>query len=122
MSAALTSLGVAHVNERRTDDGLFSIDIAVDPCMLAIEVDGPTHFVRNTRQPLGLTRGRARLLAARGWRVVSLPFFEWPGGKAAGGAQEAKSRQEYVRQLLARAGVPGFAEAAAGEQATSGGV
>jgi len=40
-------------------------------------VDGPHHFTANTQAPLGETAGRRRLLAARGWTVVSIPYFLW---------------------------------------------
>lgn len=41
------------------------------------QVDGPHHFTANTHTPLGETAGRCRLLAARGWTVVSVPYFLW---------------------------------------------
>jgi hypothetical protein len=66
-------------SEHKTDDGLFSIDIAVQlpgNQKLAVEADGPTHFLSNG-QPDGATRLRNRLLQARGWRVVSVPVTEW---------------------------------------------
>ncbi|KAG1679153.1 hypothetical protein FOA52_000508 [Chlamydomonas sp. UWO 241] len=68
-------------SEHLTDDKLFSVDIAVQlPCgqKLAVEVDGPTHFLSNVPTvPNGATRLRNRLLEARGWRVVSVPAKEW---------------------------------------------
>ena len=35
----------------------------------------PTHFIG--RAPNGATRLRRRLLAARGLRVISVPYYEW---------------------------------------------
>ena len=44
-----------------------------------MEVDGPTHFTANTKEPLGITLARRSLLQARGWRVLSVPYFHWTG-------------------------------------------
>ena len=73
----LRRLGVSHELEYITADGLFSIDLAVVDRRIAIEFDGPSHFARNTKEPLGHTRLRDRLLSAMGWQVVSIPFFDW---------------------------------------------
>jgi hypothetical protein len=46
---------------------------------VCIEVDGPSHFtVGERRLPLGHTRLRNQLLAARyGLTVLSVPYWEW---------------------------------------------
>ena len=44
---------------------------------VAIEVDGPLHFTSNTLQPMGTSLLRLRLLRALGWKVLSVPFYEW---------------------------------------------
>ena len=94
-------LGVEYELEAQTADGLFSIDIAVRAESVALEVDGPSHFVCNTRAPTGRTLARNRLLAARGWRVVALPFFEWD---ACGGdrQRQAECLRRHLRGLLAQ--------------------
>jgi very-short-patch-repair endonuclease len=74
---SLRRLGVPHELEYITADGLFSIDLAIVDRHVALEFDGPSHFTRNTLEPLGHTRLRDRLLSAMGWRVLSIPFFEW---------------------------------------------
>jgi hypothetical protein len=86
---------------------------------VAIEVDGPSHFTSNTRECLGLTLARRRLLEARGWQVLSVPYFDW----AALPAQDGGSgRCAYMAALLSRIeaarGVAGAArqEAAAAEE------
>ncbi|KAG1670168.1 hypothetical protein FOA52_000880 [Chlamydomonas sp. UWO 241] len=74
------------ISEHKTDDGLFSIGIAVTlpgGQKLAVEVDGPHHFLSN-RQPDGATIMRNRLLEADCWRVVSVPATEWDGHYAKG--------------------------------------
>ena len=64
-----------------TADGFFSIDIALtraDGTKVAIEVDGPTHFMSNNHTRInGSTALRNRLLEARGWRVVSVSVEAW---------------------------------------------
>ncbi len=74
---SLRRLGISHELEYTTADGLYRIDLAIVERRIAIEFDGPSHFTRNTLEPLGHTRLRDRLLSAMGWRVVSIPFFEW---------------------------------------------
>jgi hypothetical protein len=74
---SLRRLGIPHELEYLTADGLFSIDLAIVDRRIAIEFDGPSHFSRNTLEPLGHTRLRDRLLSAMGWHVVSIRFFEW---------------------------------------------
>ncbi|CAM9565195.1 unnamed protein product [Discosporangium mesarthrocarpum] len=44
---------------------------------VALEVDGPAHFTRNTVRPLGHMVLKHRTLSRMGWTVVSIPFFEW---------------------------------------------
>lgn len=46
--------------------------------LVALEFDGPSHFCSNDpRRPLGHTRLKRRLLAARGFNVVSIPYLDW---------------------------------------------
>lgn len=52
------------------------------------QVDGPSHFTNNTLRPLGPTVLKRRLLAARGWELVSVPYFHWN-----------KLQSDYERQL-----------------------
>lgn len=101
MSRTLSAMGVSHVNEKLTDDNLFSVDIALEGEHIAVEADGPFHFTINTLRPLGEMYVRKRLLEVRGWTVVSVPFFAWQGL-----SEEEKKR--YLLRLLtqAKAGVP----------------
>jgi predicted component of type VI protein secretion system len=89
-------------SEQATDDGLFSIDIAVqlpDGSRLAVEVDGPYHFLSNSPGRLdGATLLRNRLLEARGWRVVSVPV-------RTGWDPHAKRGQQAARDYLLSLGV-----------------
>ena len=42
-------------------------------------MDGPHHFTANTRAVTGEAAARGKLLRARGWAVISVPFFRWAG-------------------------------------------
>ncbi|CAI5947682.1 unnamed protein product [Closterium sp. NIES-64] len=55
----------------------YSIDIALPGRRIALEVDGPSHFTRNTLTPLGATALKRRHLEAAGWTVISIPFYHW---------------------------------------------
>ena len=93
---SLRRLCVSHELEYITADGLFSIDLAVVDRRMAIEFDGPSHFTRNTLEPLGHTRLRDRLLSAMGWHVVSIPFFDWDR------LQRPEQMDAYVQQRLSQ--------------------
>ena len=98
--------------EKRTADGVFSIDIAIlvpasallpsstsGAVCLAVEVDGPSHYTSSVpRQLLGATLLRNRCLEASGWKVIGVPWWEWD---ARAGDEQAK--QLYLSQLLASA-------------------
>lgn len=71
----LTSLGFSPVSED-TSLGV-SLDIYLPDQGLAIEVDGPTHFCRNTKQPLGHTAFKRRLLRALGVKLLPVSYEEW---------------------------------------------
>jgi hypothetical protein len=61
-------------------DGACLIDIGAvtaDGLKLAIEADGPTHFLWPNNRLNGSTQHRNRVLEARGYAVVSVPYFEW---------------------------------------------
>jgi hypothetical protein len=80
-----------------TDDHNFSIDIlAVTTAgvRLAVEVDGPSHFVSPGNRVNGPTRYRQRALKARGYIVISIPGWEW------GQLKGHKQQQEYLVNKL----------------------
>ena len=95
VSACLTRMGVAHANERWCERAERSIDIVIDGAVpVALEVDGPSHFLQDGR-PNGRTLLRDRMLAAHGWRVVTVGYRAW-------NAQHTQEqREEYLRSLLA---------------------
>jgi len=77
----------------------YSLDLALPSSRVAIEVDGPSHFLltdgRGVRKPNGPTLLKRRLLAAAGWRVISVPFYEWDG------FARASERQTYLERAVA---------------------
>ena len=67
VSACLMRMGVAHANERWCERAERSIDIAIEGMSMpvALEVDGPHHFLQDGRSD-GSTLLRNRMLAAHG--------------------------------------------------------
>jgi acetyl esterase/lipase len=96
VSSCLARMGVAHANEHWCERAERSIDIAIEGAgaPVAVEVDGPTHFLQDGRQD-GSTALRNRMLAAHGWRVVVVDYRAWRE------QQTEAQRQEYLRHLLA---------------------
>ena len=90
-------MGVAHDNERWCKRAERSIDIAIEVAgaPIALEVDGPTHFLQDGRQD-GSTQLRNRMLAAHGWRVAVVDYRVWQYQ-----LQTEAQRKEYLRHLLA---------------------
>jgi RAP domain len=141
VSAALSRIGFDHLEEHTITMAelsgmhvrvpsrpieILSIDIANIEEKIAIEVDGPTHYVTciddvqgnldssgstikvngrleyrvgwtGERQEVnGSTALKSRLLQALGWKVIRLPFWEWGALEGDLAAEEA-----YCSQLLA---------------------
>ena len=69
---------------------------------VVVEVGGRSKFsLVEPHLPLGMLRLRRRLLRARGWRVVSVPFYEW-----AKVAHDVVDQEEYLRRRLTAAPPP----------------
>ena len=96
VSACLTRMGVAHANERWCEHVERNIDVAIEGsgARVAVEVDGPSHFLQDGRQD-GSTLLRNRMLAAHGWRVVVVDYRVWNA------LQTEAQREEFLRRLLA---------------------
>jgi len=87
--AAAASQGAAHSR--------WCSDIAVATAagsQVAIEVDGPSHVLRPENTLDSPTRSRNRTLTTQGWRVVSVPYFEWDGLKP------GQQQQDYLLQAV----------------------
>jgi len=95
-----------------TDDGYFSVDVYLPDSDIALEFDGPSHFIayageegapvdaprtaRTTRTEL-----RDMFLARRHRVVLSVPWFEYAALNDKGAAEKS----EYVAAKLRAAGV-----------------
>ncbi|GLJ14136.1 hypothetical protein SUGI_0226870 [Cryptomeria japonica] len=88
----LVSTGFDWVQEYCVDG--YILDAVISNKKVCLEIDGPSHFSRNTVTPLGHTMLKRRYLASAGWHVVSLPWQDW---KELSGESE---QMEYLKTLL----------------------
>uniref|UniRef100_A0A6U2QF35 RAP domain-containing protein n=1 Tax=Leptocylindrus danicus TaxID=163516 RepID=A0A6U2QF35_9STRA len=112
LSETLNFMGIPHFNEHDED-----IDVAIilgsgnskvagrrktlllndeERSKIALEFDGPSHFVRGGRRPLGDTMLKYRLLKHQGWDVVRVPYYEFD--KIPFWA--SMERQRYLQRVL----------------------
>ena len=66
-----------------------------DACGAGVQVDGPSHYARASRVPLGSTVMKRRQLGALGYHLCSVNFWEWPSGST------AEEKQAVLSSLLA---------------------
>jgi hypothetical protein len=113
VASILGELGAPHEVERLTDDGYFSADVYMSGAGVALEVDGPSHFIKVSIGGKGAEPGAASRTSTRTVRtelrdmflkkrheaVVIVPWFEW--NELSG--NEAK--KQYVAEKLRGAGV-----------------
>ena len=86
--------------ERVLEEG-YSLDLVVEfggEELIAVEVDGPSHFVG--RVPTGATLLKRRQLRHFGWRLVSLPYWEWDELNHCDKLKEHDQRAAYLSSLL----------------------
>ena len=99
VSRVLTALGWSHEEEHRTEEGL-SLDMARPSMKVAVEFDGPTHYLLGGASgritPNGATSFKRRLLRILGWEVISIPYFEWNEVRSS-----KETREAYLRTKLA---------------------
>jgi len=76
VAQTLVSLGASVQEEVVLEEG-YSLDVVVDwhGERLAIEVDGPSHFLG--REPTCATALKRRQLEHFGWRLISVPYWKW---------------------------------------------
>lgn len=81
LSAALLGAGWAHACEVQLEGGLIVLDMACVRTRVAVEFDGPTHFLRDVASGDdvidGSTISKSRVLAALGWRVHRVGYRQW---------------------------------------------
>jgi len=98
VSGALSAMGWTHDFEHVTGEGL-SLDLARPSLKQGLEVDGPSHYLRDTETGRlavnGATRLKTRLLEGLGWTVARVPFYEWRRLKS------EPERRRYLEEKLA---------------------
>lgn len=67
--------------------------------LVAIEVDGPSHFLHRSQRPNGATHLKRRQLRQSGWRLVSVPYWCWSRSAATEGTTD-DMRRAYLTELL----------------------
>ena len=80
----IRSRGARVKEEHRCEASGYSIDALVtlnDGARVAVEVDGPSHFIGRSHQPTGATLLKHRQLCYFGWRLESVPYWEWDRSK-----------------------------------------
>ncbi|KAJ1447520.1 hypothetical protein M885DRAFT_189119 [Pelagophyceae sp. CCMP2097] len=100
VAKCLNRIGFNHDFEHVTRQGL-CLDMAQPESWLAVEFDGPWHYVVDVEtDDFKVLNGRSvfrrRCLAVLGWAVVHVPYFDWD---ALGGTEDA--RDEYLKGLIA---------------------
>ena len=104
VSKTLLNIGFFHerqVSPFQFAPGLLAIDLACPNRMIAIECDGPSHYVSligdvENQVEKGSTKAKRRLLRQLGWNVINLNWAE---------ARQHRGSQEWVRGKLTEAGV-----------------
>jgi hypothetical protein len=98
VATELVGLGLKLSEEVRTPQG-YSLDavVVVEGRDVAVEVDGPSHFVGRTGTPSGSTILKRRQLRAAGWPLLSVPYWEWD---ALGKIGNAAAKRAYLEQGL----------------------
>ena len=95
-------LGFDHENEvspfpDSRNPGFMAIDMARKEDKVAIEFDGPSHFVTKLDGSFrhnGRTLAKTRLLKALGWTVIRIPWFEWAE------AEQNGRKVEFLRATI----------------------
>jgi hypothetical protein len=90
VGAALTSLVLRLEKEVVLHEG-YSLNFVAEWSgeRVGVEVDGPSHFA--LREPNGATLLKRRQMRHLGWRLVSVPYWEWDA---------AQNRSDYLSSAL----------------------
>ena len=84
VAAAFERIGedVTIEHEVELPESGYQIDLVVtyDGLKVAVEVDGPSHFLGDSEQPNGATLLKRRQLRHLGWTLLPVPYFEFVQG------------------------------------------
>jgi hypothetical protein len=101
VARCLRDLGIQFAEEVVEQHTGYTIDILFSDKngapLRAVEVDGPTHFVRLSNGwfwPSGATCFKRRLLASVGLHISSVPFWQWRK------LRDVTEQKAYLRKLL----------------------
>jgi hypothetical protein len=92
--------GISFTEEEEVTKGCI-VDIAINANKIAIEIDGPSHYTRNSsekRHLLGRNRLKENILEAQGWKLIRIPYFVWDSKTT------ESDRKEYLSSLLKKNG------------------
>ncbi|KAI3795591.1 hypothetical protein L1987_38247 [Smallanthus sonchifolius] len=88
----LVSTGLDWTREYVVDG--YTLDAALIDLKVALEIDGPSHFSRNSGNPLGHTVVKRRYLEAAGWKLVSVSHQKWEE------LEGSHEQLDYLREIL----------------------
>jgi len=95
-------MGWVHTFEHETAEG-FSLDLAQPELKLAVEVDGPSHYLKELSSGEnvvnGATRFKRRQLRSFGWTVAHISYLDWDH-------KSESERRELVAAKLHELGIP----------------
>ena len=95
-------MGWNHSFERETVEG-FSLGLAQPESKLAIEVDGPSHYVKGLSSGENVVNGAARFktrqLRSFGWTVAHIYLVDWDH-------KSESERRQLVAAKLGELGIP----------------
>ena len=105
VSEALRALGASVLEEERCQRSGYGLDALAGRLGIgghvAVEVDGPSHFVGRSRLPTGATLLKRRQLRHFGWRLASVPYWEWDALSDRDDAdEELRRRRRYLQRRL----------------------
>mmetsp|Transcript_46618 Transcript_46618/g.54489 ORF Transcript_46618/g.54489 Transcript_46618/m.54489 type:complete len:97 (-) Transcript_46618:21-311(-) len=95
-------MGVTFEEEVILNSG-YSIDLLVsmNEREIAIEVDGPSHFIGKSKKPNGKTQLKHRQIhTLDNLKVLSVPYWEWDAIKEMPEGDKLKGQPRYLEKLL----------------------
>jgi hypothetical protein len=69
-------------------------DICLSKDRIILEINGPSHYIYNTKELLGNTQFKNRLLTCMGYKVKIVPYWDWRK------LRTHKEKRSYLQNLL----------------------